>query len=198
MKTERAIVYRCNHCKRSVQNKKHVRLVIGFTSGIMVPPFIGGMPEVPILDRRPVVHFCDAECAGAFITEKLYEIGANTRTNAKRNSRKPTRAQVLAQTRIARSHLRGKNNLGTRNTVQRKTSERDLGDSVSVRLRTFDRIQSGESGNHQQENQRVDSTQSNQEVVRSYEEIPKERLATKTSVLQFIVRKVKAIRQAVS
>lgn len=195
MKTLRETIYRCDNCRRSVTNRRHARLLIGFTSGWMVPPFIGGLPLRSLAERNPEFHFCKPECAGEYITKKLHEIGTDTRLDAYKNRIAPISWDVLEALGLARSRMRREDNVGTRNNLQRSESERSVGDSVSVREGSL----SGRfprPRDTRQENQRVDRHQSDDGSGRK--EISTVQLGATPGISEWIVRTFEAIRHKVT
>lgn len=157
MKKESNIVFRCDECSRSVTNRKHIRILMGWTSGWMIPPFTGGVPERSLSDR-PEKHFCRVECFASFYTKALYE--QDTRAVKVPTVESLLADAVLAEAGIGRSSVSGEDYVGARSVVRRETSAGGVGDSVPVRMGALGRFLSGYWWT-QQADKRVDSPQPN-------------------------------------
>lgn len=116
-------MYKCDHCRKNITNKRHVRIVLGFTSGWMVPPYFGGKPTVSMADRKPERHFCQPECVAAYFVETLYAIGTNTGGDEGKNCITSVGRKVLAAIGTARPRVQRKDNVGARHIVREQTGE---------------------------------------------------------------------------
>jgi hypothetical protein len=139
MKYEREVIFKCDHCKKNITNKKHIRIFMGSTSGWMVPPFIGGQPSISLASRKPEFHFDIPECFAAFFVEKLHAIRTDTGRDAIKNSISSIGRKMLEEISSERSRMRGTNNLGACDSLQREASERSVGDRDVVRVGAFGR-----------------------------------------------------------
>lgn len=156
MKNERKVMFRCDNCSRSVMNKRHIRFLLGWTSGWMMPPFTGGVPVASVSNRHPEFHFCRPECLAQYFVQKLNEIRTDTRGNESKDRVSPIGWEMLEEVGTQRSRMRGEDHMGARSALRREAGERGVGDSTTVRVVTS-RRRVGE------DDQRVDINQSNVE-----------------------------------
>ena len=75
-------VFRCDNDNKILTNRKHIRIVLGYESGVMIPPYY--LP-IGIVDK-PVKHFCSAMCLTEYLTKKVDE--ANEQERVRRSKRK--------------------------------------------------------------------------------------------------------------
>ena len=139
MKRERKTEYGCDECNKNITDKAHLRIFIGFTSGWMAPPFIGGKPVRDLCDRSTEFHFCKPECFTLFFNRKMHEIIPNTAGGARRARSTSKSGRMLAPASSEGSRLSRETDVGARNDIRREARERALGDYPAVRVFSFGR-----------------------------------------------------------
>lgn len=188
MKYERKVTFKCDHCRKNVTNKRHIRILLGWTSGWMAPPFTGGIPVNSVADRRPEFHFCKPECMAAHFVTKFNELRTDTRKHKRSDRIAPVSREVLAESGTQRSPVRWEDYVGTRYPVQRKEGERSLGDRVPV-------LVVSSRGRHGENDQRMDSNQSHEEEGRI--KVPSLQLGAEEKVSKRFVWSIKNIWQMI-
>lgn len=195
MKHESGTVYRCNNCERRLNNRRHIRILLGWTSGWMVPPFVAGMPVADLVDRNPEFHFCKPECMAAYFVNKLYAISPDTRKHEVRDRISPAVGPVFEALSAQGSRVSGADDLGACGLPQGGAGQRGVGDSAVVRVGAFSGSVSGRR-RYGQEDQRMVGAQQDQELGGGQSEVPATAVATKAPMAHFIVRAAQATKKA--
>ena len=187
MKHEKEEEFRCDKCRANLTNKKHIRIFMGFTSGWMVAPYIGGKPVAGLCNRQCEFHFCRAQCFALFFSKRINEIRPDTRRHEERNSVRSALEVLLAEASVEGSRMPGTDYVGTRDHSCGTESERGVGDSADMRLRTLSGSVSG-SRDIGQENQSVDRIQSHNGLGSSRVEVPKNVMAAAVQIPKVLIR----------
>lgn len=187
MKYERKVMFKCDHCNKNITDKKHVRILMGSSSGWMIPPFIAGLPVVSLSERKPEYHFDIPECFAAYFVEKLYAIRTNTRRYEIKNTVASISGGMLEEISTERSRVQREDNMGTCDIVQGKEDKRDMGNSVPMLV-----VALGHRDG--KEDQRVDSIKQDDEERRK--EISSFRLGAKKILSKLIVWAITTINVA--
>lgn len=191
MKIDREIIYRCDECRREITNRKHLRLLIGFTSGLMVPPFIGGKPEISMIDRNPEFHYCKPACALISLEKKINEV--YTRSAQGGDLRPAPTRLLLTEAGAEGSYLRRPHHMGARAHLRREADKRSVGDSGALREGAFSGSIPG-YGDHGENDFRMDSDQSDEPGGRR--EVPEIQLGATARLSEFFVRAITATKKA--
>lgn len=187
MKYKTKVAFKCDNCKKSVNNKKHVRFQLSMLSGWMFPPFIGGYPVSTIVDRNTDFHFCKPECLAMYFVDKLNEI-ADTRKDIKKSSKPSARGTVLESTVVSRPYMRGEANTRTRNRLFGQKGKRGVVHNSLMRQSTLHKFPLRERGNHRQEDKPLDRVESDSRLGRGGQEVSKKHMATGVGLFKRIVR----------
>ena len=121
MKTLEQRKFRCEFDRKNLTDKVHIRILLPFTSGMMMPPFIGGRPEVSFSEGNPVLHFCPNEmCLPAWFKNQIHV--ANTARSERKNTSNAVSRKVLTPVSLERSRVRREADMGTRSEVRGEES----------------------------------------------------------------------------
>jgi len=196
MREDKEEQYRCDECRKNLTDKRHIRILLGFTSGWMAPPFFAGKPVAEICARNPEYHFCSAEHFTLFFNRKLNELEPNTARSPRRSHGAPAVWPVLEETGTSGPSVPGKIDVGTRALARGEEGQRDVGFSEVVRIRALAGPVHGH-GDTRQGNQPVDSAESYRELGRSGKEVLAHLMATRPSLLERLVRPLAAVRRGI-
>lgn len=196
MRQDRGVEYRCDECRKNVTGRRHVRILLGFTSGWMLPPFHAGLPAISVCDRNPEYHFCAPECMTLFFNRKLYEIRPDTTRDVRGNDGASAVGKVLAKAGIERPRVPGQADVGARDTARRQEGKRDVGDREAVRVVARGGSVPGRGG-HGEEHQQVDSFEQDRGLGGGGEEVPAHELAPRPTLSDWLVWPFAAARRGV-
>lgn len=196
MRKEREIEYRCEECDKNLTDRPHVRIVLGCTSGWMIPPFIGGRAAAELAAKNPETHFCKPECFTLFFNRKLHAIRPDTARNARRARVSPAVQLVLEEARAERSRVPGQGHDGARADARWEEGERAVGPDTDMRLGARSGPIPGR-GRHEEGRQPMDRAQQNRGLEGDREDVPTHILAARPSVSHWVVRPLIALGSAV-
>lgn len=197
MRQERGIEYRCDECRRNITDKKHVRILLGFTSGWMVPPFDGGAPQASLCDRNPEHHFCKPECFTLYFNKKLHEIGTNTARDVRRVDVAPVSERLLETASFEGPRMPREDYDGARDDTRWKEGERVVVAGPFMRVGTFSGRVPGPGGDGE-EHQPMDSAESYHGLGFSRREVPADVVEAGPQVPAVPVRGIRFISAMIS